>query len=93
MLRLTVLLLLACCSAISYPPYQNIISEMDRYVIQCRQEGLSGITARKVAMGNSTEGREMVAFCFGNCDRGQYAVAVLPMDNTVVSSNGRHPRA
>lgn len=61
---------------------------MDDYVLQCQQANIPGITAHRVVMGKSTEGKEMSAFCFGNCDEGTFSVIVLPMFQRVVSSDG-----
>ena len=91
MLNLTVLLLFAFCYAISYPPYQAIVKEMDDYVFQCQGMNIPGITAHRVVMGTSTEGKEIFAFCFGNCADGPFSVTVLCMCNCIVSSDGRNP--
>lgn len=76
-----------------YPLYQTVVREMEEYVALMNNEGVENITAKSVPMGNSTQSREMRAFCFGNCERGIYSVFSSSFHHSVVSPVWRHPRS
>ena len=58
----------------SYPSYSEILSKMKIYVAAYNDLELETISSRMISVGRSTQGKDIIAYCFGNCRSGSSSV-------------------
>lgn len=72
-----IILLLCSINGEEYMDYKNINERMKSYGMTLLRQNNSGITYKSMDIGKSTQGRSMIAYCYGNCDSGKASVSML----------------
>ena len=67
--------------ACSYPSYSEILSNMKLYVAAYNDLGMGTISSQMISAGRSTQGKNIVAYCFGNCRSGSSSVVYFDFCN------------
>ena len=87
---LLIFLFLGLICAEDYMSYDELNKQMRLYGTLFSSENVPYIVSKTMVIGKSTQQKDMIAYCYGNCETGRNSVFPLS-HNLLVFINGWHP--